>query len=78
MRAFHIAVDGFDPMIACAETLAKARYFAFKSAHEAGYTTVTFPRITGRRAPDLDAWAQQQKEPRLVAEYYARELGVPV
>jgi hypothetical protein len=72
VKAFHLTVDGFDPMVACADTLPKARYVAFKAAQESGYTSVTFARISGRHAPEFDAWAAKQPKPRLVAESYAR------
>ena len=67
MIAFLIVVDGFDDMAACAETAPKARYLAWRSAQEAGYSSVTFARIRSARLPRLDAWATKQEKPRLVA-----------
>ena len=66
MIAFFIVVDGFDDMVACAATVGKARYLAWRGAQEAGYKSVTFPRIRTARAPALDAWASKQEQPRLV------------
>ncbi len=67
MRAFAIDVDGFDPMVAAADTRSKAAFLAFQGAREAGYSSVTFARIRARRCERLDAWAATQEKPRLTA-----------
>ena len=73
MIAFHIDVDGFDPMIAAADTAPKARYLAWKSAQDAGYTSVTFARIRSSRRDmeRFDEWAARQEKPCLVARAQA-------
>lgn len=81
MMAFAITVDGFDPMVAAAESRAKATFDVFRSAQDAGYTSVTFSRIKARRMPALDGWAAEQKKPRLTAlnqaEHEARKVPSP-
>lgn len=71
MLAFLIVVDGFGDMVACADTMPKARYVAWRAAQEAGYTSVTFQRIRSRRAPQLDTWAAKQDRPKLTDRHQA-------
>ena len=76
MLAFLIVVDGFGDMVACADTMPKARYVAWRAAQEAGYNSVTFSGIRSTPYPKLDAWAAKQEKPRLTdrsqAEWEAR------
>lgn len=65
MKAWALDVDGFDPMVAAADTRSKARFLAFRGAQEAGYTSVTFARIRVARYERLDGWAAKQEKPRL-------------
>lgn len=65
LKAFLIVVDGFGDMVACAATMPKARYVAWRAAQEAGYSSVTFQRIRSRPLPDLDGWAAKQEKPRI-------------
>lgn len=69
--AFLIFVDGFGDMVACAASMPKARYVAWRAAQEAGYGSVTFQRIRSRRAPQLDSWASKQERPRLTDRHQA-------
>lgn len=67
MKAWAIDVDGFDPMVAAADSRSKAAFLAFRQAKEAGYSSVTFARIKARRCERLDAWATTQEKPRMTA-----------
>jgi hypothetical protein len=73
--AFLIIIDGFGDMVACAATEAKARYVAWRSAQEAGYSSVTFGRIRSRRWPQLDRWAENQEKPAIAAREQAEWLS---
>lgn len=75
MIAFSIEVDGFDSMVACADSMPKARFVVWQAAQEAGYKSVTFGRIKGRRAPQFDLWAGGQGRPVVVAEEFARSMS---
>ena len=76
MMAFAITVDGFDPMAVAADSRSKATFLAFRSAREAGYSSVTFARIKTSRCKRLDSWDSKQEKPRLTsfsaAEWEAR------
>lgn len=59
-RAFVVVVDGFDPYIVLDVSAAKARYAAFRSLREAGWTDYSFPDIRVRRSPEHDPLSPEE------------------